>query len=56
MEERQAAKLPDLDEIIWPKIFQFLEYDDLLNLKVYGELKEVTSLYVRSKTVVIKAT
>ena len=51
MKKHQLAKLPDL---VWPKIFQFLEYDDLLNLvKIYGELKEVISLFVESKTVVI---
>lgn len=51
MKKHQLAKLPDL---VWPKVFQFLEYDDLLNLvKIYGELKEVISLFVESKTVLI---
>lgn len=51
MKEHQLAKLPDL---VWQKIFRFLEYDDLLNLnKVYGELKDLLSRYVESRTVVI---
>ena len=51
MEKHQLAQLPDL---VWPTIFKFLDLDDLLNLKmVFGELKQLMSLYVESKKVVI---
>ena len=47
----KPANLPDL---IWLEIFKFLEYDDLLILKkICGELKDLLSLCVQSKTVVI---
>ena len=47
-------KLAELPDLVWPEIFKFLEYDDLLNIltlkNVCSELKDLVSLYVKSKT------
>ena len=51
MKQHPIAKLPDLAR---QTIFKFLEYDDLLNLKVFcGELAGPITSFLQSKTVVI---